>query len=170
MRLEKLPAQIIWAMPRIAKKIPEARLTIFSLPLEGISTWRNIFCKNKEREIESLCENIQLEISDLRPFMAGADIGFNNNMSGIQSRAQMEMMAMGVPIIAYGGEYTPYIARIWDLDSIAEQVERCWKDMKKEGSQVREETRRYARKNFDRAVSAKQYAELYKKLLEKKND
>lgn len=170
MRLEKLPAQIIWAMPRIAKRIPTARLTIFSLPLEGISTWRNIFCKNKEREIEGLCENIQLEISDLRPFMAGADIGFNNNMSGIHSRAQMEMMAMGVPVIAYGGEYTPYVARIWDLDSIAEQIERCWKDIKKEGSQVREETRRYARKNFDRAVSAKQYAELYKKLLEKKND
>jgi glycosyltransferase involved in cell wall biosynthesis len=165
-RLEKLPAQILWAMPEIAKRIPEARLTIFCLPLEGISTWRNLLCKNKGRTIENLCENIQLEISDLKPFMRGADIGFNNNMSGIQSRAQMEMMAMGVPVIAYGGEYTPYIAKIWDLDSIAEQVERCWKDIHQDGSQVREETRRYARKNFDRAVSVKKYVELYKKVLE----
>jgi len=169
-RLEKLPAQIMWAMPKIAKRIPEARLSLFSLPLEGISTWRNMFCKAKGRELENLCENIQFEINDLRPFMRGADIGFNNNMNGIQSRAQMEMMAMGIPIVAYNGDYTPYIAKIWDLDSIAEQVERCWKDINKEGSQVKEETRRYARKHFDRSVAVKQDIEIYRKLLEKKND
>jgi glycosyltransferase involved in cell wall biosynthesis len=164
-RLEKLPAQIIWAMPRIAKRIPSARLNLFSLPLEPISTWRNIFCKSKERNLENLCENIQLENNDLRPFMKGADMGFNNNMSGIHSRVHMEAMAMGIPVIGYGGNYTPYIARIWDLDSIAEQVERCWKDINKEGSQVMEETRRYARKHFDRAEAVKQYVDLYKKVL-----
>ena len=165
-RLEKLPAQIIWAMPKIVKRIPTARLNLFSLPLEPIGTWRNIFCRSKERNLENLCENIQLENNDLRPFMKGADIGFNNSMSGNQNRAQMEMMAMGVPIVSYGGDYTPYIAKIWDLDSIAEQIERCWKDLNKEGNQVMEETRRYARKNFDRAEAVKRYVELYNKVLE----
>jgi glycosyltransferase involved in cell wall biosynthesis len=164
-RLEKLPAQIMWAMPKIAKRVPTARLNLFSLPLEGISTWRNMFCKSKGREVENLCENIQFEINDLRPFMRGADIGFNNNMNGIQSRAQMEMMAMGVPVIAYNGEYTPYIARIWDLNSIAEQVERCWNDLNKPDSTVREDARAYAQANFDRAKAVKLDIEVYKKVL-----
>ena len=111
----------------------------------GHLTWRNMFCKSKKRALELACENIQFEINDLRPFMRGADMIFNNNMNGIYSRAQMEMMAMGKPVVAYNGTYTPYIARIWDLDSIAEQVERCWKDLTAEGSTVREDTRKYAR-------------------------
>lgn len=166
-RLEKLPAQIMWAMPRIVEKIPTARLNLFSLPLEGISTWRNMFCKAKGRTLESCCENIQFEINDLRPFMRGADIGFNNNMNGIYARAQMEMMAMGKPIVAYNGKYTPYIARIWDLDSIAEQVVRCWTDMSAAGNTVREDARKYAEENFDRAKAVKLDIAVYEKALGK---
>jgi glycosyltransferase involved in cell wall biosynthesis len=166
-RLEKLPAQIIWAMPKIVERIPTARLNLFSLPLDGISTWRNMFCKAKGRAIEGLCENIQFEINDLRPFMRGADLMFNNNMNGIYSRAQMEMMAMGKPVIAYNGKYTPYIARIWDLDSIAEQVERCWKDLTADLEGVRGRTRAYAEENFDRAKAAKLDIAVYEKVLGK---
>jgi glycosyltransferase involved in cell wall biosynthesis len=164
-RLEKLPAQILWAMPKIADKIPDARLNIFGLPLDGISTWRNMFCKSKGRAIENLCENIQFEINDLRPFMRGADIGFNNNMNGIQSRAQMEMMAMGVPVIAYNGEYTKYRPVIWDLDSIASKVDKCWKDLTAEGSTLRADTRAYAQEHFDRSKAVKLDIEVYKKVL-----
>jgi len=164
-RIEKLPAQIIWAMKKINERIPGARLNLFSLPLEGISTWRNMFCKAKGRTLESLCENIQFEINDLRPFMRGADMIFNNNMNGIYSRAQMEMMAMGKPVIAYNGKYTPYIARIWDLDSIAEQVERCWRDLTAEGSTVSADTRAYACENFDRAKAVKLDITIYEKVL-----
>ena len=165
LRLEKLPAHIIWAMPRITKRIPEARLNLFSLALEPISTYRNIFCRSKSRNLEHLCENIQLENNDLRPFMKGADIGFNNNVSGIASRVTMEMQAMGVPVISYGGTYTPYVARIWDLDSIAEQVERCWKDLTAEGSTLRQDTINYANENYDREKAVKKYVELYTKVL-----
>ncbi len=167
LRLEKLPAHIIWAMPRIVKRIPEARLNVFSLSLEPISIYRNTFCRSKERNLEHLCESIQLENNNLRPFMKGADIGFNNNVSGIASRVTMEMQAMGVPVISYGGEYTPYIAKIWDLDSITEQVERCWKDLTKEGSTLRQDTLRYARENYNREEQVKRYIDLYKKILEK---
>lgn len=166
-RLEKLPAHIIWSMPRIVKKIPEARLNLFSLPLEPISTWRNIFCRSKKRDLESLCENIQLENNDLRPFMQGADIGFNNNLSGIASRVTMEMQAMGVPVISYGGDYTPYIAKIWDFDSIAEQVERCWNDLSAAKSTVRKNTLKYAKEHYDREKEVVKYVELYNKLIEK---
>jgi len=166
-RIEKLPAQILWAMPKIAERIPGAHLNLFSLPLEGISTWRNMFCKSKNRAIESLCENIQFEINDLRPFMRGADIGFNNNMNGIQSRAQMEMMAIGVPVIAYNGDYTKYRPIIWDLDSIAEQVERCWKDLTAEGSTTRADARAYAQAYFDRAKAIKLDIGVYEKVLGK---
>jgi glycosyltransferase involved in cell wall biosynthesis len=101
--------------------------------------------------------------------MRGGDIGFNNNMSGIASRVSMEMMALGVPVISYGGDYTPYVAKIWDLDSIAEQVERCWADLMTPGSTVREDTRKYATENYDRAKHVKAYKKLYEDLLGKKN-
>jgi glycosyltransferase involved in cell wall biosynthesis len=165
LRLEKLPCHIIWAMPRIKALIPEARLNLFSLSLEPIATYRNIFCRSKGRELEHLCENIQLENNNLQPFMRGADIGFNNNVSGIASRVTMEMQAMGVPVISYGGSYTPYVAKIWDLDSIAEQVARCWKDLTAEESTVRADTLKYAQDNYDRAKSVAQYVELYNKVL-----
>jgi len=164
-RLEKLPAHIIWTMPRIIERIPTARLNLFSLDLESMTTWRNIFCKAKKRELEHACENIQLATRDLFPFMRGADIGFNNNMSGILSRVGMEMMALGIPIVAYNGDYTPYKARIWDLDSIAEQIARCWQDMTADGSTVREATRQYAQDYFDRGKEVKKYVKLYEGLV-----
>jgi glycosyltransferase involved in cell wall biosynthesis len=168
-RIEKLPAHIIWAMPRIAKRIPEARLNLFSLSLEPIATYRNMFCRSHERALEHLCENIQLENNNLRPFMKGADIGFNNNVSGIASRVTMEMMAMGVPVISYGGDYTQYHARIWDLDSIAEQVEKCWKALNKSDSTLRQQTMQYAKDNFDREKEVAKYVALYEKVMEKKD-
>jgi len=168
-RLEKLPAHILWAMPRIQKKIPTAMLNLFSLTLVSIGVWRNIICKSKLRHLQQAsCENIQLENRNLRPFMAGADIGFNNNFSGIASRVTMEMMALGVPVVSYGGEYTRYHAKVFDLDSIARQVARCWKDLCKEGSTLRADTLKYANENFDRAKEVKKYIALYEELLEKK--
>jgi glycosyltransferase involved in cell wall biosynthesis len=167
-RVEKLPMHIIWAMPKIVERIPTARLNLFSLLLEPIAIYRNVFCRSHERKLEKFCENIQLSNRNLKPFQAGADIGFNNNYSGIASRVTMEMMALGTPVISYSGDYTPYHARAFDLDSIAEQVERCWKDLSAPGSTLREDTKKYAKENFDRGKYVKQYIELYNELLSKR--
>lgn len=167
-RLEKLPANLIWSAPKLKKKYPDARMNIFSLELESITTWRNMFCKSKGRELELSCENIQLKNDDLRPFQKGADIMFNNNFSGILSRVGMECMAMGVPVVSYGGEYTRYHAKIFDMDSIAEQLGRCWRDLSKEGSTLRETTLNYANEHFDRAKEVPKYIKLYEELLKKK--
>jgi glycosyltransferase involved in cell wall biosynthesis len=164
-RVEKLNYHIIWSMPYIIEKIPEARLNVFSLLLEPIQIWRNLFCRSHERKLEKYCENIQLANRNLFPFQAGADIGFNNNISGICSRVSMEMMALGVPVVSYNGEYTKYHAKPFDLHSIAEQIERCWNDLQAEGSTLREDTITYAKENFDRGKHVKQYIELYKKVL-----
>jgi len=167
-RVEKLPIHIIWAMPYIQEKIPEARLNVFSLLLEPIGTWRNIFCRSHKRALESACENIQLANNDLKPFQAGADIGFNNNYSGIASRVTMEMMALGIPVVSYNGDYTKYHAKPFDLHSIAEQIGRCWKDLTAKGSTLKKDTIKYAKDNFDRGKHVKKYVELYKELLAKK--
>lgn len=166
-RLEKLPAHIIWSMPKIMKEIPDARLNVYGLTLEPIGTWRNIFCRSKGRKLESACENIQLQNNDLRPFMRGGDIGFNNNISGIASRVTMEMMAWGMPVVSYGGDYTKYHAKIFDMDSIAEQVIKCWKDLSVKDSTLKQDTLDYAKKNFDREKEVKKYVKLYKELLGK---
>ena len=167
-RGEKLPQHIIWAMPFVRELIPGARLNLFSLLLEPVYTWRVIFCRSKGRGLEENCENIQLANRNLRPFQAGADIGFNNNYSGNFARTTMEMMAMGVPQVSYGGDYTKYHAKIFDLRSIAEQIERCWNDLTKKGSTLREDTLRYARENFDRGKEVKKYIKLYEQLLKEK--
>jgi len=169
-RIEKLPAHIIWSMPRITEKIPDARLNLYSLTLEPIATWRNIFCRSKGRKLETVCENIQLENNDLRPFIRGADIGFNNNLSGILSRVSMEMMALGTPVVSYGGDqngipYTKYIAKIYDLDSIAEQIVKCWNDLSAPNSTLRQDTIIFAKEHFDRAKEVKKYIKLYEELL-----
>jgi len=167
-RLEKLPSHILWAMPRIQKKIPTAKLNLFSLTLVSIQVWRNLICKSKRRHLQqATCENIQLENNNLRPFMKGIDIGFNNNFSGIASRVTMEMMALGVPVVSYGGDYTKYHAKIFDLDSIARQVARCWKDLTAKGSTLRADTLKYANENFDRAKEVKKYVRLYEEVLGK---
>jgi len=165
LRLEKLPGNIIWAMPKIVEKVPNARLNLFNLELEAIATWRNIFCRSKARYLEHLCETIQLENGSLYGFMKGADIGFNNNLSGIASRVTMEMQALGVPVISYGGIYTPYVAKIWDLDSIAEQVKKCWNDLSDSSKTIKEDTKKYAREHYDRAKEVKKFIALYTEVL-----
>lgn len=166
-RFEKLNYHIIWSMPYIVEKIPDARLNVFSLLLEPIQLWRNLFCRSTERKLEAYCENIQLANRNLFPFQAGADIGFNNNYSGIASRVTMEMMAFGVPVVSYNGEYTKYHAKPFDLHSIAEQIERCWKDLTAKKSTLKADTIAYAKENFDRSKHVKTYIELYKQLLGK---
>gem|GEM_PF-2137656 len=167
-RIEKLPSHIIWAMPYLQERIPEARLNIFSLLLEPIAQWRNYFVRSHKRKLESCCENIQLANRNLMPFQKGSDIGFNNNYSGIASRVTMEMMAMGVPVVSYNGDYTKYHAKVFDLHSIAEQIERCWNNLTAKGSTLKEDTIRYAKENFDRGKEVKKYVELYKELLSKR--
>jgi len=163
-RIEKLPSHIIWAMPYIQEKLPNARLNIFSLLLEPIGQWRNYFCRSHGRKLEKSCENIQLANRNLKPFQAGADIGFNNNYSGIASRVTMELMALGVPVVSYNGDYTKYHARIFDLHSIAEQIERCWKDLSASGSTLKDDVKAYAREHFDRGKEVKKYVALYEKI------
>lgn len=164
-RIEKLNHHIIWSMPYIVEKIPDARLNVFSLLLEPIQQWRNLFCRSHKRNLERYCENIQLANRNLRPFQAGADIGFNNNISGIASRVTMEMQAFGVPVISYNGEYTKYHARPFDLHSIAEQVERCWNDLNAKDSTLRADTIAYAKEHYDRGKHVKAYIELYNEIL-----
>lgn len=167
-RVEKIPAHIIWAMPLVIEKCHTARLNIFSLLLEPIGTWRNMLVRSHKRALESACENVQLANNDLRPFQAGADIGFNNNYSGIASRVTMEMMYYGVPVISYNGEYTKFHAKPFDLHSIAEKVLECADELWSVGSTLRDEVREYAINNFHRASHVTVYIELYEELLKKK--
>lgn len=169
-RIEKLPFHIFWAMPLVKKRIPTARLNAYALLLEPIQTWRNMLCRSHNRELEKCCESIQLANQDLRPFQAGADIGFNNNYSGIASRVTMEMMACGVPVVSYGGDYTKYHAKIFDIPSIAGQIMRCWNDLTAKDSTLKADTIKYARDNFDRGKEVKKYIKLYEQLLAKKRE
>ena len=171
-RVEKMPVHIMLAMREIRKRVPSAKLNIYALPLDNIKFFRNLVCRVKDRMMDrgdyGYCENIVTKTNSVSPFIRGADIGFNSNYSGICSRVHMEMQAMGVPVISYRGDYTPYHARIFDLESIAEQVERCWNDLNDSSKTVREDNIAYARENYDRGKQVKIYVQLYQYLLDGK--
>jgi len=164
-RIEKLPLHIIFSMPKIIAKIPTAKLNVFALPVIDIEFFRNILCRSKRMHLLLNCiENFQMRSNTVDPFIKGADIGFNSNYSGIMSRVHMEMMAAGVPVVSYNGDYTPYHAKPFDLSSIAEQIEKCWIDLNDNTKNLRQATKEYAFANFNRAVYVKKYIELYQKL------
>ena len=167
-RIEKIPVHILFSMPKVIERIPGARLNMFALPFHDIEFFRNLVCRSKKMTLDlDCCENFLMKTNTLAPFIRGGDIGFNSNYTGIMSRVHMEMMAMGVPVVSYNGDYTKYHAKIFDLDSIAEQIELCWNDLNT--TDLKQKTIEYAQKNFDRAVHIKKYVELYKKLKEAKN-
>ena len=163
-RIEKLPAPLVWSMPKIVERIPTARLNLFSLSLKKIETFRDILYRSNNARLRKLCEVVQLEDINVKPFMKGIDIGFNSNFNGIAPRATMEMMAMGIPVVSYGGDYTKYHAKVFDLDSIADQIERCWDDLNAKGSTLKEDTKKFAYEHYNRAKTVKQYVKLYNEL------
>lgn len=167
-RIEKVPIHILLAMPKIIERIPTAKLNMFALPVIDIEFWRNIICRSKKMQLHLECiENFQMRMNTVDPFIIGADIIFNSNYSGIMSRVHMEAMAAGVPVVSYNGDYTPYHAKIFDLDSIAETVQQCWDDIN--STDLKFETKLYAHENFDRSRQVKKYVKLYEGLKEGKN-
>jgi glycosyltransferase involved in cell wall biosynthesis len=164
-----LPVHLLFAAPKIVERIPTARLNMLALPFVHIEYFRNIVYRAKDRCLDqNRCENIQMTMNTLAPLIRGADIGFNSNYSGICSRVHMEMQAMGVPVVSYNGDYTDYHAKVFDLDSIAEQIERCWNDLNDSSKNLKEKTMAYARENYDRGKAVKQYVNLYQGLLDNK--
>ena len=167
-RVEKLPVHIMFAMPKILEMIPTARLNMFALPVVDIEFFRNIICRSKRMRLLLRCmENFQMQSTTLMPYIAGADIGFNSNYSGIMSRVHMEMMALGVPVVSYNGDYTRFHAKIFDIPSIAEQIKLCWEDLN--CTDLRNETIEYAHEHFDRGKHVKTYIKLYENLKEEKD-
>lgn len=111
LRINKHPAHAIWAMQEVIKKIPTAKLSIVGLDLQSILTWRNIILRSPGQSLTMGMENIQLMTNEVRPYMRGADILVNGNMSGIPSRVELEAMACGCQIISYAGDFTKYHPR-----------------------------------------------------------
>ena len=169
LRVNKHPAHIIWAMPEICKIIPEAKLTVLGLKLTTILTWRNLILRTPGNALRQYLENIQLEVTELRPFLRGADILYNGNMSGIPSRVEMEAMACGCQVISFNGEFSKWHPIAFDIDDIAQKVIDCWKYIQQNPEKAKQEVRDYAVKYFNMETQVKdKYIPLYKKVLESK--
>lgn len=160
-RINKNPAPLIWAMPKIIEEIPKARLNMFGLNLSEINTWRNIILKSPQISVS--LENIHNQFFDLTPFMRGADISFNSNYSGIFSRDSMESMACGCSVVAYSPEHTDY-ACYRQTESIVQTVKRAWDDLKLKPEKQIEKNRQYALDHFSWNKIINQYIDLYNSL------
>ena len=168
LRINKHPAHIIWAMEKIYKEIPTARLTLVSLDLETILTWRNILLRSRRGLLYRLCENVLMEMTEIRPLLRGADILFNGNTSGIFSRVEMEAMSCGCQIVGFENEYTKWMPKTKNISDIANTVIDCWKAIENDNN-IRLKTRRIALNNFDIKKNVKdKYIPLYENVLKRK--
>lgn len=167
LRINKNPSHVIWAMNEVCQKIPEARLSIYGLQLNTIMTWRNLILRSKNAVLESCCEDINLQMSELRPFMRGANILYNSNVSGIPSRVEMEAMACGCQVISSGGEFTKWIHRGSDIKDIAKNIIDCWEYIKQDVQASKKEARAYAMEHFNMETKVKeQYIPLYNRVIQ----
>jgi len=164
-RFNKLPVHVLWAMKKIQGKLPNARLNIYCITLSDLNVWKKIVLAGKTDFRFGCIENFQLQIDNLSPFIRGADIGFNSNINGVASRDTMEQMAMGIPVISYGGSYTAYHAKIMNLDSIAEKVCTCWDDIQRDKqTNLKKKMRLYAERNFSMKEAVKKFFEVYQQV------
>jgi glycosyltransferase involved in cell wall biosynthesis len=166
LRVNKYPAHIIWAMSEIVKEIPTAKLTIVGLDLLNILTWRNLILRSPNKSLAENLELVQLMTTEVRPYMRGADILVNGNMSGIPSRTELEAMACGCQVVSYADYFTKYKCSPFDIKDMAKQIIRCWNDIKDNRKKARLEARQWV---FENANMEKQvvnkFIPLYKKVL-----
>jgi len=160
-RINKNPAPLFWAMPRIIELIPTARLNVYGINLNEIITWKNIVLKSGK--IGTSIENIHGQFFDLRPFLRGADIGFNSNYNGIFSRDSMEQMASGCSVVAYTSEHTPYVCER-TIESIAQTIKKAFEDLYRDPEGQILKNRKYAEDNFCMKKAVKKYIDLYNML------
>ena len=166
LRVNKHPAHIIWAMDEIVKKIPNAKLTIIGLSLFDVLTWRNLLLRSAKGKLYSHCEVVQFRSDDVLPYMRGADILFNANMSGIPSRVEMEAMSTGLQVVSYNGDFSKWHPKPFDIKDIAAKVVECWSDIKDRKEESREEASQYAKENFNMKLKVQdEYIPLYNKVL-----
>ena len=71
---------------------------------------------------------------------------------------------MGVPVVSYMGDYTKYHAVAWNLDSIAETVEKLWSDLQDHGERIRKECVAYAQANFSMEKATQKYIKIYEEV------
>lgn len=166
LRINKNPSHIIWAMKKISEKIPNARLTLVSLDLETILTWRNILLRSAKGTLKHLCENVLMEMTEIRPFLRGADILWNGNVSGIFSRVEMEAMACGCEVIGWDDKYTKWKPKTHNIEDVANCVIDCWDEIKDNREEARKKVHQIAVDNFsvERNVEEK-FIPLYNKIL-----
>jgi len=170
-RETKFPAHIVWALPGIAKLVPDARLNWFGFTRFVMNTYRNMMARSANWKIMNLIETIVCTgAGDLKPFFRGADIGFVNEINGRAGRTVPEKMACGLPIVSYDGFYTKYHAKAWNLESIAKAVEECWHDIEKLGKEkMRKYCHNFALEHFNMEKKVNdEYLPLYREVLEEK--
>jgi glycosyltransferase involved in cell wall biosynthesis len=166
LRINKNPSHIIWAMNEIYKQIPTARLTVVSLDLETILTWRNIIMRSAKGQLKGLCENILMEMTEIRPFLRGADILWNGNISGIFSRVEMEAKACGCEVIGWDDKYTQWTPKSHNIKDIADCVVNCWNEIKDNREEFREKAFKLANENFNMETNVRdKFIPLYNKTL-----
>jgi len=169
LRPNKHPAHSLWAMAEVVKAIPQARLTIIGLDLSSILTWRNLILRSPGAKLAENTELVQLQTTELRPYLRGADILVNGNMSGVPSRVELEAMACGCQVISYAGDFTKYHPKPFDVKDIAAKIIECWNDIKDCRESARKEARQWVveNANMEKQVE-KKFIPLYEKITGKK--
>jgi len=164
-RKDKDPFHILNAFVLFAEKHEGAKLHIYGIDGNGLAR-DTLFDCLKDRGILGEVKPI---VSNLRTVYSAGDMLITPHK--IATRTIREALACGLNVVAgYGNPYVLYSADEEDLTGFSEAMDDAWEDWRTHKEQCIETNRGRAEREFDPARTAGQFIELFKDILNVKNE
>lgn len=165
-RLDKDPFHVVNAFAQFAKVCPGAKLHLYALTTEKANTGRDTILKALEER--GVLGEVRGVVPNIREIWNAGDIMITPHK--IATRTVREALACGTQVVAgVGNPYTTYTADEEDLDAYAAAMVRAWRDLQERGEYRKTINRERAERAFDGSVTARQFIELFHKILRTNN-
>lgn len=142
-RHDSTPYMLLYAAALFREKYcPTAKVQIFGVPQKKADSVIKVMRAN------GVIGNMTHRVKPMSNVYRGGDILITPH--SIATRIVRESLACGLPIVAGSScKYTKYRADSKDIKSFAKQINKCWTDLQKDESGMKEATRAVAEKEFN---------------------
>ena len=162
-RLDKDPFHVVNAFARFATSCPGARLHLYAVTKGPANPGRDTILRALDER--GVLGEVRGVVPHIRDIWNAADVVITPHK--IATRTVREALACGAQVVAgHGNPYTEYTADEEDLDAFAQAIAAAWEDKFRGSSEncVRI-NREVAEREFDGAVTARQFIELFTDIL-----
>lgn len=148
------PLHVLAALDKVYEKLPAMRFYPFGCPAEEKNFWLRIIRQNKHYIYTPGIFQRQVKMNNVFNI---ADIVVSPVYPSY-GRVSLEAMACNKPVVAYEtNPHADYKCKPYDPDDMSEKILQCWEE-KRNGQ------RKYAEKNFNASIMAKEAIKIYKKV------